>query len=89
MDMSIDTNITVTSVKTRIDHDGSTNEGVRVFSYSPECTALQIRTCGSVTFNGGGKKRPAFSHALLSAADIRQLMAALQLELTRLEAHNG
>ncbi|HXI67268.1 MAG TPA: hypothetical protein VNH41_04970, partial [Steroidobacteraceae bacterium] len=76
--------IDVSYTKTTVDHDGSTTSGLRVYSQSPECAVLQIRTYGAVTPSRAGKARPAYSTASLNHAEIAELIELLQLELARI-----
>ncbi len=78
-----DTTIQTTTFA-RIDHKGATEAGVRVMGSSPERSAIQIRSFGTTTSNGGGKVRPVYSHAYLSIEQIEELIVALEAERTRL-----
>lgn len=74
----MDKQLTVTAAQTRIDHEGETDECVRVYKSSPECIAIQIRTFGPVAASGQGKERSAYSHAELNSSQLDKLIGALQ-----------
>ena len=76
-----------THTQTQIDHDGDSMPCVRIFGLSPDRAALQIRSYGALTGGRGGKDRPAYSTAHLTAAQIVEIRALLLIELERLKKY--
>lgn len=57
---------------------------VRVYKYSPEEIALQIRTIGPVAPSHRGAPMVSYSHATLSVAQARELINALEARITQI-----
>lgn len=64
----------------RVDHEGTRDNSVRVFKSPPDSMTLQIRTYGKVTDNSRGTPYPVFS----SFTSNRQNMLYIAAEIKRM-----
>ena len=68
------------SIQTRVNHEGDSNSGLRIYKESPESVSLQLRTFGPVNGHGGrraGVDTRAYSSLSLDRAGLDSLIAAL------------
>ena len=72
-----------------VDQGDAEPSNVTIYAESPDTTALQIRTYGSVAASGKGVKRVAYSHVSLTADDLAAVIAELTAQRDRLLAKQG